>query len=200
MHEEIRRIMAEISRLEGDLHARLREQEEKLQFTIRGRRVEFAEEIRAAHRRARVGLLKWLSGSDMRNVLSAPFVYGLVIPFALLDLFLCIYQAVGFRLYRLPPVPRSAYIVIDRQHLGYLNAIQKLNCVYCSYANGLISWAREIASMTEQYWCPIKHARKVAGAHARYAHFLDYGDAEAFEVKVQDLREELRCPPEQTNT
>lgn len=195
MHDEIRRIMADIANLEGELRERLHEQEERLQFTIRGRRVEFARDIRAAHRRARVGLLRWLSRSDWRNALSAPFIYALIVPFALLDLFLGIYQAVCFRLYRLPPVARADYIVIDRQHLGYLNTVQKLNCVYCGYVNGLIAWAREIAAVTEQYWCPIKHARKVVGTHARYAHFLDYGDAEGYPVKVRDLREELRRPP-----
>ena len=102
-----------------------------------------------------------------------------------------------FRLYRLPPVRRADYVVIDRHHLHYLNIMQKLNCVYCGYVNGLIAWARELASVTEQYWCPIKHARKVRGSHARYAQFLDYGNAEAVDVRVVDLREELRKPAEQ---
>jgi hypothetical protein len=83
-------------------------------------------------------------------------------------------------------------VVIDRHHLHYLNILQKLNCVYCGYVNGVISWARELASVTEQYWCPIKHARKVRGSHTRYAQFIDYGDAEALAVRVVDLREELR--------
>jgi hypothetical protein len=61
-----------------------------------------------------------------------------------------------------------------------LNALEKLNCVYCSYANGLIAYVREIAGRTEQYWCPIKHARRVIGAHPHYAQFQDYGDAAAF--------------------
>ncbi|MFM7273044.1 MAG: hypothetical protein ACKO4A_04200, partial [Gammaproteobacteria bacterium] len=125
-------------------------------------------------------------------------IYALIIPFALLDLFLTVYQAICFRLYRLPRVPRADYIVIDRHQLKYLNALQKLNCVYCGYVNGLIGWTREIASVTEQYWCPIKHARKVLGTHTRYAKFLDYGDAEAFPVRVRDLRQELRRPPATT--
>jgi hypothetical protein len=192
MHEDIRRLLGEINALETELREKLQQQQEQLRYRIEGRRIEFAEELRAAHRRARVNALIWLARSDWRNALSAPVIYSLIVPFALLDLFLALYQATCFRLYRLPPVPRADYIVIDRHHLRYLNALQKLNCVYCGYVNGLIAWAREIASVTEQYWCPIKHARKVLGTHARYAKFLDYGDAEEFVVRVRDLREELR--------
>jgi hypothetical protein len=194
MQEDIRRILAEIAALEGELRDRLQQQQEHLRVRVEGRRVEFAAEMRAAHRRARVNWLIWLARSDWRNALSAPFIYALIVPFALLDLFLCVYQAVCFRLYRLPRVPRGDYIVIDRHHLGYLNALQKLNCVYCGYVNGLIGWTREIASVTEQYWCPIKHARKVLGTHPRYARFVDYGDEQAYPVVVEDLRDELRKP------
>jgi hypothetical protein len=198
VHDEIRRILGEIRALEEELRDKLHAHEARLEFRIRGRRVEFAEEIRAAHRKARVGIIRWVASGDIRNILSAPFIFALIIPFALLDLFLCVYHAVCFRLYRLPPVPRADYVVIDRHHLHYLNILQKLNCVYCGYVNGVIAWARELASVTEQYWCPIKHARKVRGSHTRYAQFIDYGDTEAMAVRVVDLREELRKPGEAT--
>lgn len=81
--------------------------------------------------------------------------------------------------------------MIDRHHLAYLNSIEKLNCVYCGYANGLLAYAREIVARTEQYWCPIKHAHKLLGTHDRYARFVDYGDAEDFHVDQQRLRAEL---------
>lgn len=194
MHDEIRRLLGDIRALEDELREKLHAHEERLEFRIRGKRIEFAEEIRAAHRKARVGLFRWIDSGDLRNAASAPFIFALIIPFALLDAFLCVYHAVCFRLYRLPPVPRADYVVIDRHHLHYLNLLQKLNCVYCGYVNGVIAWARELASVTEQYWCPIKHARKVRGSHTRYARFLDYGDAETLAVRVVDLREELRSP------
>jgi hypothetical protein len=46
----------------------------------------------------------------------------------------------------------------------------------------------ENVARTEQYFCPIKHARKVLGTHRRYANFLDYGDADdygGFKSEVQ---------------
>ena len=72
--------------------------------------------------------------------------------------------------------------MIDRQHLAYLNSIEKLNCVYCGYANGVFAYTREIAGRPEQYWCPIRHAKRVRAPHARYRHFVDYGDAEVIDT------------------
>ena len=64
-------------------------------------------------------------------------------------------------------------LVFDRHRLGYLNAIEKVHCVYCGYANGLVAYAREIAARTEQYFCPIKHAAPIAAPHDRYHLFAD---------------------------
>jgi hypothetical protein len=194
MHDDIRRVMAQITALEAELRERVHEHEAQLAYRIEGRRIEFAEDVRAAHRQLRTNLLRWLANSDWRNALSAPFVYALIVPFGLLDLSLTAYQALCFRLYRIPRAARADYIVIDRHRLEYLNALQKLNCVYCGYVNGLIAYAREIASRTEQYWCPIKHARRVLGTHPRHAQFLEYGEAEELPLKVHDLREQLRHP------
>lgn len=80
-----------------------------------------------------------------------------------------IYQAVCFPAYGLVKVRRIDYLVFDRRHLAYLNALEKLNCAYCSYANGIIAFVREVAGLTEKHWCPIKHARRVLAAHPNMA-------------------------------
>jgi hypothetical protein len=72
--------------------------------------------------------------------------------------------------------------------LSYLNALEKLNCVYCGYANGTLAYAREIAARTEQFWCPIKHARRVGGVHLRGERFFEFGDAEAYRQGLQRIR------------
>jgi len=92
-------------------------------------------------------------------------------------------------------VRRSAYIVIDRKHLAYLNSIEKLNCMYCGYANGVFSYVREIAGRTEQYWCPIRHARRVHAPHTHYRHFIDYGDALGYSRRLIPLRNALKDDP-----
>jgi len=88
-------------------------------------------------------------------------------------------------------VKRADYIVIDHQHLAYLNIIEKVHCLYCSYAVGMLGYAREITARTEQYFCPIKHAQKILSMHSRYKRFLDYGDADDLHGKIEALRAEL---------
>ena len=55
------------------------------------------------------------------------------------------YQAICFPVYKIPKVRRRDYLVFDRHHLAYLNIIEKINCAYCSYANGAIAFMREVA-------------------------------------------------------
>lgn len=85
-------------------------------------------------------------------------------------------------------VCRGDYIVFDRQQLEYLRFIEKFHCTYCAYGAGLIAYVGENVARTEQYFCPIKHARKVLGTHRRYANFLDYGDADDYESKLEKFR------------
>jgi len=79
----------------------------------------------------------------------------------------------------------------DRHHLKHLNSLERLNCIYCGYANGLLAYAREISARTEQYWCPIKHARKIVGRHSRYHRFINFGDAEDYLERRLELRNQV---------
>lgn len=191
MNQRIREILAKISALEDELQAALHVQETKYLYRLEGTRVRFEKAVDAAHRRLKMGLLRWLRESRPQNVLSAPFIYAMIVPLGFLDLCLTGYQVICFPLYRIPKVARSNYIVIDRHHLSYLNIIEKVNCIYCGYANGLIAYAREITARTEQYWCPIKHARRGLDPHRRYVDFLDFGDSQDYPTKLEALRQSL---------
>ena len=121
-------------------------------------------------------------------LLTAPIVYLCWLPFIVLDLFVTLCQAVCFPVWRIPKVKRSDYLFFDRADLPCLNAIERFNCFYCSYANGIAAYAREVAARTEQYWCPIKHARRIVAAHDRYPLFFEHGDAEAYRQGLERLR------------
>ncbi|MGW8310982.1 MAG: hypothetical protein ACWGNB_07950 [Thiogranum sp.] len=192
MVTDINELIAEIRRLQNEVEARWEALRQQFQYTLVGRKVRFEEGVRSLHRRYRVAILPYLADTPPRHILTAPFVYAMVVALVLLDIALLVYQQICFRAYGVPRVVRGDYIVIDRYHLGYLNGIEKLNCLYCGYANGLIAYAREVVARTEQYWCPIKHARRVPGAHERYHSFADYGDAQSWQGQLAVLREELR--------
>lgn len=173
-------MLEEIREREEELEDLLRTQEAKFLYQLEGKKIRFEEAVRQAQIKLKIGLLRWLRESNPRNVLSAPVIYSMLIPFMLVDLCITIYQWLCFPLYRIGKVRRDKYIVIDRHQLSYLNSIEKFNCVYCGYVNGLIGYAREIVSRTEQYWCPIKHANKLLDPHRRYTRFATFGDAEEY--------------------
>ena len=81
--------------------------------------------------------------------------------------------------------------MLDRGDLPYLNVLERFNCFYCGYANGLMGYSREVAARTEQYFCPIKHARRVRAAHDRYPTFFEYGDADSYRLGLERLRDSL---------
>jgi len=115
-----------------------------------------------------------------------PFIYVMIIPTVILDIFITIYQSVAFPLYHIPKVKRRDFIVYDRKFLDYLNIIQKVHCLYCTYVNGLFAYAVEIAGRTERYWCPIKAAHIPKFNHGWYNDFADYGNPEEWKEKFND--------------
>lgn len=192
MPDTLERLQARLAELEEQIEQAWDERRTQWRWRMEQGRVVFEDGVREAHRRARVNLWLFLRRTSLLVVLTAPVIYAVVIPFALLDLFVTLYQAICFPVYGIEKVRRREHVVIDRHHLDYLNGIQKLNCMYCSYGNGVISYVREVAARTEKYWCPIKHARRMKGPHAYYGEFCDFGDAEGFQNESARLRRELR--------
>jgi hypothetical protein len=188
MNERIRNLLDQMAALEEELRVELREQEAGLLYRINGKRVEFEQSIREAHHRLRTGFFHWLVAYRPQNLLTGPIIYGMIVPLAILDFFVTIYQASCFPIYGVAKVRRGDYIVFDRQQLEYLNFVEKFHCTYCAYGAGLIAYVGEIVARTEQYFCPIKHARKALGTHRRYAAFLDYGEAADFEARLEKYR------------
>jgi hypothetical protein len=191
MDDRIRELLGKISALEDDLRTELHERESRVLFQIRGKRVEFERSIRETHRRLKRNFFRWLVTDRPQNLVTGPVIYFMVVPMLLLDLTVSIYQAASFPIYRIARVRRADYIVFDRHQLGYLNFIERFHCEYCAYANGLLAYCTEVVARTEQYFCPIKHARKVLGSHARYARFLDYGDAGDYHARLEQFRRAL---------
>jgi len=192
-YEEILgRIRVLQNQLEQEFDSLLSEQRARFQYHLKKGRVVFNKGVRDFQKRYRKGIWPYLRDARPAHILTAPIIYSVIVPLLVLDLFVWIYQQTCFRVYGIPIVRRSDFIIIDRHQLDYLNAIEKLNCMYCGYGNGLIAYIREIFARTEQYWCPIKHARLNNHQHPYVEKFVDYGDAEAYRKKLKKLREDLK--------
>ncbi|MFZ3221317.1 MAG: hypothetical protein WA174_14870 [Rhodoferax sp.] len=200
MDTRIRDLVEKITALEDELRTALHERESRVQFTIRGKRIEFAQDIRATHQRLKRGFFRWLVTDRGQNLVTGPIIYGMALPMVLFDLCVTFYQLTCFPIYGVARVRRADYMVFDRHQLGYLNFIERFHCEYCAYGNGLMAYATEILARTELYFCPIKHARKIAGTHGRYAEFLSFGDAPDYHVRLEAIRvamgsEKAGAPP-----
>jgi hypothetical protein len=176
--------------LDREVDRLLAEGREQFRYNLRRGKVVFERNVRRLHLERRIGAWRYIGNAPVSFIITAPVIYGMIVPFVILDVSITIYQHVCFRVYGIPLVRRSDYLVIDRHRLPYLNAIEKVNCVYCGYGNQVIEYAREISGRTEQYWCPIKHAQRTMDPHPRTRHFVDYGDADAYRDELLQLRKE----------
>jgi hypothetical protein len=193
MPQSIDELIGQLRELEAELEAAYDERRERIHFVVERGRIRFSEAVTAQQRLRKIPLGRYIARARPLTWIVSPVIYFGWIPLAFLDLFAIVYQAVCFPVYGITKVRRSDYMVFDRGDLPYLNALQKFNCFYCSYANGVAAYFREIAARTEQYWCPIKHARRMHASHDRYPKFFEYGDAESFEAGLRRLREELKA-------
>lgn len=188
MNERITQLLAQMATLEDELRSAVHDQESRIFFSIKGKRVEFESAVKSAHHKLKKNVFRWLVTNRPQNLITGPIIYGMVLPMLLLDLLVTLYQWTCFPIYGITKVRRANYIVFDRHHLGYLNFIEKFHCTYCEYGNGLMGYIAEILARTEEYFCPIKHAHKILGTHKRYNRFLDYGDAVGYEKKLEEFR------------
>jgi len=192
MDGELDDLLDRLRQLEEEFEQKIDAQRAAFRYKLSERRVIFEEKVIAEHRKIKTGILRFLRDSTVGGLIISPFVYGLIIPLLLLDLCIWLFQHTCFFVWGIEPVRRSDFIVLDRRYLAYLNGIEKLNCLYCGYGNGLLAYAQEIAARTEQYWCPIKHAIRTRAPHRRSRHFLDYGDADGFRNRLEEFREQVR--------
>ena len=189
MSDKINEIIAEIEAMKVKLGEEIAQQEGHISYEIHNGYVEFEKDVLDKQKENMKNLLAWFREVPLLHLLTSPLIYAMVIPAMFFDLILFIYQQVVFRVFKFKFLKRSDYIVFDRHYLGYLNPIEKLNCMYCSYFNGLMHYASAIASRTELYFCPIKHAKKIVYKHEYYNDFLAYGDDENYQKKLKALRE-----------
>lgn len=85
-------------------------------------------------------------------------IYLMIIPLFILDVSASLYQFIYFGVMGIPKVKKSEYIRMERWDLSKLTFMQKVNCVYCEYANGVLSFAKAVGNQTEIFSCAIKHS------------------------------------------
>ena len=191
MTQRMHEIAQTIVDLQAELDREIEHRRRALGVRVHDRLVEFERGIALEQRKLKTSVRAFVARSSFGAAITAPVIYSMLLPLLLLDIWISVYQAICFRAYGIARVERRDYIAFDRGRLAYLNWVEALNCAYCAYANGVIAYAREIGSRTEQYWCPIKHALRISDPHQRYYEFLEFGDAEGYRTRLAAFRELL---------
>ena len=186
MKSKINEIIKDIENKKNELLIEYEKIKEKYGFSFKKWKIVFNDKESKYNKTFKPWLFRYVIFVKFKHLVSMPFIYSVIIPTIILDIFLFIFQQTCFRLYGIPLVKRLDYIIFDRRFLDYLNIVQKFNCLYCSYVNGIFSYAVEIWWRTEKYWCPIKYAKKMKWQHNWQEHFADYWDAKWFKESIHD--------------
>jgi len=184
-------IIEQIKELEDELLQELQKKQKEFFYEIKNKRIKFQQEVIEDGKSMLISSWKYLSSFSFLVILTIPFIWMMIIPAVITDIFVTIYQAVCFPIYKIPKVKRSDYVIIDRYNLFYLDRVEKINCLYCEYFNGVIAYVREIAGRTEQFWCPIKHSRPLRDKHSRYDKFFDFGDYKRYRKELEKRRSDF---------
>jgi hypothetical protein len=186
MGSTIREILAKIETLNNELYDEYSRMFKEYGFSLQEKKIIFLEDFKKRNKKLKIPVWRPLTMTNIRQIIAIPFILWMIIPAIFLDICITIYQLVAFSLYRIPKVKRSDYIIFERRFLDYLNFQHKLQCLYCSYVNGLFAYSVEIAARTERYWCPLKAAHKPKFSHGWYKDFADYGNPEEWNMKFKD--------------
>jgi hypothetical protein len=191
MDNRLDELLRKIKHLEDQLLAEVQRKEKQFEYEVRNRKIHFSRDTRRRHRQWAKSVWRYLTDARFLSMVTAPVIWSCIVPILLADVWVTAYQFICFPAYGIPKVRRRDYVVMDRGRLAYLNSIEKFNCVYCEYVNGVIAYMQEIAGRTEQHWCPIKHALRLKTMHSRYRNFVDYGDAEEYRKRVEEVRRDF---------
>lgn len=191
MNDKLPSLLDKLQQLERELVDEIQKKKTQFGYEVRDRQAHFTAAVTLQHRKLAKTIASYVRESTLFNVLTAPVVWVILLPVVMLHIMASIFQCLCFPIYGIPKVRHSDYIVMDRRLLKYLNPLERLNCGYCEYTNGVLAYVQEIAGRTEQYWCPIKHAIGLRTRHSRYAHFLDFGDAEQYRQRIEQVRRDF---------
>ena len=197
MNDKLDTLLGQIRLLEKEMVREIQKKEDQFCDKVHAKTVHFTAAAKTTHKQLRQSFHHYLRNSRFLVLLTGPVIWMCLIPIVFVDVVGSIYQAICFPIYGIPKVQRREYLALDRHRLTYLSFIEKLNCDYCSYVNGILAYFTEIAARTEQHWCPIKHAGCVKCTHSRYKKFVDFGDAEKYRKNFEEIRrsyEDIESP------
>ena len=101
MTSQLAALMEKMRSVEAEIETELARRQEELRFRLENSRIVFEDEALRVHRAIKTRVSRYLSQANPLVMLTAPVIYSLLIPIALLDIFVIIYQATCFPVYKI---------------------------------------------------------------------------------------------------
>ena len=101
--DRLRSLLSRMAEIEAEIEEEIRRHGDELFEDLADKRESFEREVREAGDRVRENLRSWLRRSEPRNVVSAPFIYAMIVPIVFLDV---AFLALPGNL--LPPLPHRS--------------------------------------------------------------------------------------------
>ncbi|MFT4886632.1 MAG: hypothetical protein ACJAY7_000136 [Pseudohongiellaceae bacterium] len=141
MNQRIESLLDSMTQLEGKIFKELKRSEQRFLYRFIQSIVQLKRAADPSLKTASSKACYLTSAINWGHTASIIFVFSMITPFVFLDFTFTLYQAFCFRLYQITPLKRAQHFIIDRQFLMNLNGVDKLNCMYCGYGKGVISYA-----------------------------------------------------------
>lgn len=78
MNDRISRLLNQMTDLEEELSDALHEQETRVSFIIRGKKVEFEQSVKDEHRKLKTRFFRWLVTNRPQNLITGPIIYTMI--------------------------------------------------------------------------------------------------------------------------
>lgn len=110
MPNRIGALLERLAHLEQEIEVELNTARDRWAYRLEAGRVRFERDASRAHARFRQSIPAFLRKGSLGNLLTAPIIYAVILPIALLDLVITMYQHICFRVYGIALVRRSKYV------------------------------------------------------------------------------------------
>jgi hypothetical protein len=100
-------LLSKIRELQNELETDLEQKRVEFRHPPENHRARFEQDILVLHRRLRVSSLSHLLDAPALFILTAPVIYGAIVPMLQLDLTVRVYQAICFSVYKIPKDGRA---------------------------------------------------------------------------------------------
>ena len=76
MNDRINQILNQMAVLEEELRTAVHDQESRMFFKIKGKRIEFDRSVKEAQRKLKTGFFRWLVTDRPQKLIAGPLIYG----------------------------------------------------------------------------------------------------------------------------